>query len=196
MVEEILFADVILWALNDSDGAKVSELVNITGFTEDNVRKILRYLTKRKYVRMPLFITSTGDSDPIPEGDYELSIKGKEIIASGLSVQEIVKAELQGGSHVSNNTHITGNQNQVAQNVGDDSLIAQSQDNTQITILNQMIDDDPELNSEKKSKLKEIVGKVKAMKDAGETAGEIYEWVKKGAGISAKYGPYLLALLA
>ena len=60
MSDEILLADVIINTLNDKGKAKVNELVEITGFTEENIRKSLKYLVKKGCVKMHLFITSIG----------------------------------------------------------------------------------------------------------------------------------------
>ena len=133
MSDEILFADVILHALNDKGEAKISELVKLTGFTEEKVRKILDYLAKRKYIIRPVYITFIGDPNPIPEGNYRLSTKGNEIIVSGLSITEIVKVELQGNYQTVNTTQVTGNQNQIAQS-GRDSPINQIQNNSKIIL--------------------------------------------------------------
>ncbi len=192
MTEEILFADVILHELNDNNGAKVSELIELTGFNEEKVRKILKYLIQKKCVRMPLFITSISSNEPIPEGNYRLSTRGKEIIASGLSFTDIIKAELQGSSQTVNATNINGNQNQVAQTTGNNSPITQIQDNSKINVLKQLIADDKELDEPKKKKLFGILEKFNKLKESGENA---YELIKQVGLIAARYAPLFFSLL-
>ena len=58
MSDEILFADTILHALNDNNKAKISELIEFTGFTEENVRKTVDYLARRKYIIRCFYINS------------------------------------------------------------------------------------------------------------------------------------------
>jgi len=191
MSDEILFADVILQELNDKGQAKISELIDLTEFSEKKVREILNYLVKKECVKRPVYITFMGSNEPIPEGDYRLSIKGKEIIASGLSFQEIIKAELQGNSQIVNATHVTGNQNQVAQSVND-SLITQIQNNSKIDVLKQLIEDDKELDEPKKKKLFGILEKFNTLNESGENA---YELIKQVGLIATRYTPLFLSLL-
>jgi len=190
MSEEILFADIILHTLNDKGKAKVQELAELTGFTEENIRKSLNYLAKEGYVRRPLFITSISSTEPIPPGDYTLSIKGKEVIASNSSILEIVKNKLQGNSQTINQTNIQGNKNQVAQS-GDNSSIIQIQDNSKINILRQLIENDGGLDQTKKKKLFGILKKFNTLKESGENA---YELIKQVGLIAIKYLPLFFGL--
>ena len=192
MSEEILLANSILLSLDGKSETKISEIVESIGSTKEAVSNAIDYLVKREYIIGSPWITFIGDSTPIPEGEYRLSTKGKEIIASKLSIQEIIKSELQGGSSVLNHSEVRGDYNQIAQTTGDDSPINQIQDNSKINILKQIIENDVELDVPQKKKLFGILEKFNTLKKSGENA---YGLIKQVGSIAIKYVPLFFGLL-
>jgi len=197
MKSETLIFGMELLVLLDEVGKEISfkELEEKTRIKDEELRELLKYLEQKEYITWsnPLFIGTSERIDFISDDEIKLSHKGMEVNLDKrdyFDETSKVSQEIQNQTNVNNSSEF-----QVAQTTGNNSPILQTQENIQITILNKIIDDDQELDSEKKSKLKEIIKKIKEMKDSGETAEKIYGWIKKGAGICAKYGPYLWALV-
>lgn len=192
----ISIADKILQTLNKAEDLKISKLVDITGFSEEEVTETISYLVKKGWVRnTKIFIISLNSPQPIPPFEYDITTMGQEIVALGLPVKKIIESELRGTFQVQQNTHVKGDYAQIAQTGGDNSSISQSQDNSQIITFNKLIDEDPELKEAQKIELKSIAEKIVQLKNAGETTEKIYCWIGKGIEVCAKYGSHLVRLL-
>ncbi|MBR9702212.1 hypothetical protein GOV13_04805 [Candidatus Pacearchaeota archaeon] len=190
--ENIAYGEVVLHHLNELGEVPFDKIKKGNIVSGDKVLKeILEYLINKDFIIETGMIMCMGGITT-DSTKYKLSSAGAEVV---LGKREYIESSnnLQ-TVHNQTNFHNSPN-SQAAQTTGSESPITQTQNNIQITILDRMIDDDPELDDEKKTGLKRVVRKIKEMKDAGETAEKIYGWVKKGISVSAKYGPYLIALL-
>jgi len=160
------------------------------------LRELLKYLVKKEYIswRNPLFIGSINEINLIDTDKIKLVHKGMEVVLNQREYFGDTEKILQ---KIKNQTNIHKSPNsQVAQTTGDDSPIIQTQDNSQIIILKKIIEDDSELDDDKKNKLKEVVDKIQDLKSKGETVEKIYDLIKKGIGICARYGSYLIGLIS
>jgi len=182
-----------LHIINENEGKmKLEEVAKKTEFEIEVVKKMLDYLVNKKCLTSP-FIFGFLNDDPIISNEfYSLTDKGREIIVSGLSFQEVLRSELRGIPSSFNQTTIHGNQNQVAQTSGDNSSITQIQDNSKINVLKQLIENDKELDEPKKKKLFGILEKFNTLKQSGENA---YELIKQVGLIAVKYVPLFFGLL-
>ena len=196
MKSEILaYGLEILAILDDKGKISLAELEENSKIKGDELKELLKYLSKKEYInwKKPFFITSTADTAPINFiGDHEIKLSHK-----GMEVNLGQRDYFDYSSTVSktiNTTNITGSQNQVAQS-GAKSQITQSQENIEYYVLEKMIEDDAELQPEQKSELKEIINKIKESASAGETGEKVYGYVKKGSGICSKYAHILWGLV-
>jgi len=189
--ETIAYGMEILTILDDNEDISFSNLENISSVKGKELKELLKYLKNKNYIKWisSLFI----NEHHIADDKIKLNHNGMEV---NLGKRDYFEESKIVSQEINNQTNVTNSSEfQVAQNTGDNSLITQNQDNSQTIILNKIIEDDIELDPEKKSELKEVVDNINKLKQAGETTEKLYEWVKKGIGICARYGPYLLSLL-
>lgn len=180
----------LLVSLDESGKTSFPELEDRIKIYGDELRKLLNYLKEKGYIKYVLALSINGEK--LGESTIELLPKGMEVV---LGERDYFDASEKVSQTIHNQTNVTNSSEvQVAQTTGDNSPITQTQDNSQTIILKKMIEDDQELDSEKKSRLKEVVDNINKLKQAGETTEKIYSWVKKGIGICAKYGAYLWML--
>jgi len=184
--KNIYLYDKALLALIISKKLSKEQFPERLKISEDDVCELLKYLKESDCVT---YVKTMG-SGLSGFLNIKVTAKGTDVIRGLTEIRE--KSQT---IHNQTNLHNSPN-SQVAQTTGDNSPITQTQENIQISVLEKMIDEDSELDEEEKTGLKGIIKKIKEMKEAGETAEKIYEWVKKGTGICAKYAPYLIALLA
>ena len=153
----------------------------------DELRELLKYLQKKEYLKytLGLFINET----KLGESTIKLLPKGMEVVLGKRDYFSDVDNTLQ---NIQNQSIINGNQNQVAQTIGNNNLVSQVIDNSQINVLRKLIEEDEELDEPKKNKLFDILEKFNTLKGSGENALEL---IKKVGGIALKYVPLFFSLL-
>ncbi len=189
--DTIIHGVELLVILDKNENICFSDLEKISRIKGTELIELIKYLVEKEYIikTNSLFVNST----IISPDKIKLDHKGMEV---NLGKRDYFDDSNRFSQEIQNQTNLHNSPNpQIAQTTGDNSSISQTYGNMQIIIINQIIDDDPELDDEKKTGLKEVVRKIKVMKDSGETAEKIYGWIKKGMGICARYGPYLIALV-
>lgn len=193
--EVLAYGLKILTILDEKGKISLIELEENSKINGDELKELLKYLSKKEYIhwKKPFFITSTADTGPINfigEHEIKLSHKGMEV-----NLGERDYFEDSGKiSKTINTTNVKGNQNQVAQS-GNDSPITQSQENIKYYILERIIDDDAELSPKQKNEMKSVVNKIKELISIGENGEKIYDYVKKGIIICSKYASMLWGLV-
>jgi len=189
MKSETLIYGMELLTKLDEIGEEVTlpELEKDSSIKDDELRELLKYLQKKEYLKytLGLFINETrlGDST------IKLLPKGMEVVLGKRDYFSDVDNTLQ---NIQNQSIINGNQNQVAQLIGDNNYISQNIDNSQISILKQLIEKDEELDEPKKNKLFNVLEKFNILKESGENA---YSLIKQVGGIALKYVPLFFSLL-
>lgn len=189
--EHLNYGEKILKILNEIGEVSFKTLEEKTTIKGEELRELLKYLVKKEFIswRMPLFIGTFGEPINILEEDkIKLAHKGMEVVLGKRDFFE--EGERPNQINVSNSSDF-----QLAQNIGDNASINQIKDSPQIIVLKQLIEDDPELNVGQKTELKSVVDKIKEGVSTGEKIEKVYEWVKRGIGVCAKYGPYLFELI-
>ncbi|MFH1210272.1 MAG: hypothetical protein V1663_05810 [archaeon] len=153
----------------------------------DELRELLKYLAKKEYIiwKNPLFINEHW----IDDDKIKLEPKGMEVVLGKRDYFNEI-GEIKQTIH--NQTNVNDSSNfQVAQTTGSDSLIIQTQDNSKINILKQLIENDKELDEPKKKKLFGILEKFNTLKESGENAYDLINQVKE---ITIKYVPLFFSL--
>lgn len=189
--EIILYGEELLKIIDKNPDIPFKKLEEITSIKGEELRELLKYLRKKEYInwKMPLFVGTSERIDFIDTDKIKLAHSGMEVVIGErayFDTSEKISQEI----NVHNSSGV-----QVAQNTGDSSSIAQTQESNQVWIINQMIEGDAELNSQQKTELKSVVKKIEEGISKGEKIEKVYEWVKRGVGVCAKYGPYLLNLI-
>lgn len=185
--ETILYGEEILILLDENPDISFEKLEEKSKVKGEELRKLLRYLEEKGYSRyhLALFVNS---GPKIGDSRINLLPKGMEVVLGKKDFFE--EGERPNQINVNNSSGV-----QVAQTTGENASISQVQNNSQIVILKRLIEDDPKLNSDQKTELKSIVDKIKEGISTGEKIEKVYEWVKRGIGVCAKYGPYLFELI-
>ena len=144
------------------------------------VCEILRYLKQIKAVQYTQLLS---------EGLQ--GFMGVEVIEKGLEIACQKRPLVDVSQNVSQQV-INSNVQNLVQSTGNSNVINQTVDNSKHYILKQMIEQDQELDSEKKKKLFNILEKFNTLKESGENA---FELLKTVGTISLKYVPLFFGLL-
>lgn len=157
---------------------------NIKG---EELKELLRYLQKKEYLRytLGLFVNET----KLGESTVKLLPKGMEVILGKRDYFSDSDNPLQ---KIQNQSVIHGSQNQIAQSIGSNSSINQSQGNSKIAVLKELIENDEELDEPKKKGLLGILEKFNTLNESGEHANSL---IRKVGGIATKYVSLFFGLL-
>lgn len=161
-----------------NDKVKITDLPEKLKIREDEVCDTLKYL---KGIEAIDYIETNGRGFS--------GIMNVRTTAKGLEIA-CNKRPLVGISQNVSQQVINSNVQNLVQSAGDSNVI--TIDNSKHYILKQMIEQDQELDSEKKKSLFNILEKFNALKESGENA---FELLKTVAGISLKYVPLFFSLL-
>ncbi len=189
--ETLIYGIEILVMLDENENISFEGLEKISKIKGDELRELLNYLKKKEYLlwKMPfIFGTIESGVKVLDKDKIKLDHKGMEVVLGKRDYFE----EIGISQTIHNETNINGDQNQVAQTTGDNSSITQTQDNSKITVLREMIKEDKELDEPKKKKLFGLLEKFNTLKQSGENA---YELIKQVGLIAIKYVPLFFALL-
>ena len=162
------------------NNVEIEKLPVELGITDDEVLEVLAYLKQIEAVEYDSLL-GEGLSSVL---DLKITAKGLEIAAQ--------KRQLVDVSPTISQQVINSNVQNLVQSSGDSNVINQVVDNSKHYILRQMIEQDQELDSEKKKSLFNILERFNTLKEGGENALELLKTV---AGISIKYVPLFFALL-
>lgn len=175
----IHFAESALVLLAYSN-LEIDKLPEELGISEEEVCNVLRYLKQIKAVQYTQLLS---------EGLQ--GFMGVEVTAKGLEIACQKRPLVDVSQNVSQQV-INSNVQNLVQSAGDSNVITQIIDNSKHHTLQQMIELDTELDSEKKKRLFNILEKFNTLKESGENA---FELLKTVGTISLKYVPLFFALL-
>lgn len=187
--ETLLYGEEVLKHLNgigDKVSFKLLEPQLIIKGQE--LRELLKYLVKKDYIKWKsaLFVNDTHISDD----EITLAHNGMEIILGKKSYfgeNEKPIPTIQNQTNISNSSQV-----QLAQITGNHNKIEQFIDNSKISVLTRLIQDDTELEDEKKKGLLNVLEKFNTLKEGSDNALDL---VKKVGSIAAKYVPLFFSLL-
>ena len=183
--EILIYGYELLVLLDENENISFINLEKISTIKGRELRELLKYLKQKEYIiwKMPLFIGTLEKVDFIDDDKIRLAPKGMEVVIGKRDYFTEVETNI-------NQTNIYNSQ--IAQTHGDNSPIIQI-NNSQINILKQLIENDTELNPDKKTKLFEILDKFNTLKESGQNA---FELIKAVGAISIKYIPLFFSLLS
>ncbi|MFC1682339.1 hypothetical protein ACFL0X_01850 [Nanoarchaeota archaeon] len=185
--DTLIYGQELLTILSEIDeDIELPDLEQKTRIKGDELKELLKYLHQKKYLsyRLGLFVNTS----KISESTIKILPNGMEVVFGKRDYFNDVSSQtIHNQTNVSNSSEF-----QVAQNIGDHSPISQTQDNSKVSILKQLIDTDGELEEPKKKKLFEILEKFNTIKQSGENA---YELIKQVGSIAVKYVPMFFSLL-
>lgn len=191
--ETILYGGEILKKLDGESETSFKKLEERSNIKGEELRELLKYLKNKEFIswRMPLFIGTFGAPiEIIEEDNIKLAHKGMEVV---LGKREYFNESEKINQTIHNQTNVNNSSEfQVAQSTGNNNVISQVIDNSQISILRKLIEEDEELEEPKKKKLFDILEKFNTLKESGENALEL---IKKVGGIAIKYVPLFFSLL-
>jgi len=186
--ETIIYGVELLVMLDGRGRVSIPEFEKESKIKGSELKELLKYLDKKEYLkyRLGLFVNESKISD----STIELLPKGMEVVLDKRDYFSEMNKSVQ---TIHNQTNVSNSSEfQVAQTTGDNSLITQIQDNSKMSVLRQLIEDDKELEEPKKKKLFEILDKFNMLKKSGENA---YELIKQVGLIAARYIPLFFELL-
>ena len=189
--ETLIYGMELLIMLDEIGEIPFKGLEEKTKIKGDELRALLKYLKQKEYIiwKMPLFIGTLDKIDFIDEDKIKLSHSGMEIVLGKKDYFD----EMGISQTIHNQTNVHGSSEfQVAQTSGDNSSIVQIQDNSKISVLRQMIEEDEELDKPKKKKLLEVLEKFNTIKESGENA---FDLIKQVGSLAVKYVPMFFGLL-
>lgn len=172
---ELILKDLALRNLKKDE---ISQKFNLS---EEEVRQILKYLKDKGAVDY----ISTFGSGLSGILNLEVTSKGCEVALNKRKLIETSETSFQ-------QLNVHAPVQNLSQVQGDGATITQSIDNSQYNVLKHMIENDDELEQEKKNSLLDILDKFNKMKETGENALDL---IKKVGSIAMKYVPYFFALL-
>jgi hypothetical protein len=187
--ETLIYGRELLIKL-DEIGKEITfpEFENNSAVKGDELRELIKYLQGKEYLKYTLgfFVNTSKISDStirlLPKG-MEVVLGKREYFNEGEKITQTV--------HNQTNVH-NSSEFQVAQSIGNNNVISQIVDNSQISVLRKLIEEDEELDEPKKKKLFDILEKFNTLKDSGENALEL---IKMVGGIAIKYIPLFFGLL-
>ena len=177
----IMYAEPIIKILALGEKVNIKDLPKQLKLSEEDVCSVLEYLKECGTVEYTETM-GKGFSGII---GLKVTSKGAEVALGKrplLDSQEINLQQMNIHAPVQNIAQVQGNKN----------IIDQSVDNSQYNILKQLIENDPELDQSKKTKLLDLLDKFNKLKETGENA---YELLKTVGGITLKYVPLFFSLL-
>ena len=189
--ETLIYGMELLIMLDEIGEIPFKGLEEKTKIKGDELRALLKYLKQKEYIiwKMPLFIGTLDKIDFIDEDKIKLSHSGMEIVLGKKDYFD----EMGISQTIHNQTNVHGSSEfQVAQTSGDNSSIVQIQDNSKISVLRQMIEEDEELDKPKKKKLLEVLEKFNTIKESGENA---FDLIKQVGLVASRYIPLFFGLL-
>ena len=162
------------------NNVEIEKLPMELGITDDEALEVLAYLKQIEAVEYDSLLCEGLSS----VCDLRITAKGLEIASQKRPLVDTTPTVSQ---HVTN-SHIQN----LVQSTGNSNVINQSIDNSKHYILRQMIEQDPDLDSEKKKSLFNILERFNTLKEGGENA---FELLKIVANISLKYVPLFFGIL-
>lgn len=186
--ETLIYGMEVLIMLDGRGRVSIPEFDNESKIKGEELKELLKYLSKKEYLnyRLGLFVNESKISD----STIELLPKGMEVVIGKrdyFNEMDKFSQVIHNETNVSNSSEF-----QVAQEIGDNSPITQIQDNSQISVLKQLIEEDNELDEPKKKKLFEILEKFNTLKESGKN---VLGLIKQVGSIAVRYVPFFFSLL-
>ena len=186
--ETLIYGEELLVILDESGEISFEQLEEKSNIKDKELKELIRYLESKNYLKYNLALL-INDSGPISPSRVRLLPAGMEVVLGKRDYfNEVgIPQTIHNQTNVSNSSEF-----QIAQTSGDKSPITQTQDNSKLNILKQMITEDNELDDPKKEKLLEVLEKFNTIKESGENA---FNLIKRVGSIATKYVPMFFGLI-